>query len=694
MTYFIFCIHNHQPVGNFEEVIEDAFQKAYMPFLEKLFERPTIKFSLHTTGFLLEWLERVHPEYIEKMRAMVRRGQLEVMGGGYYEPVLAVIPAEDRAGQIRLMADNIERLFGARPRGIWLAERVWDPTLPADLHAAGVEYLVVDDYHFIKSGLRRDGLFGYYVTEELGKPVKVFPGSERLRYLIPFEEAGKFEEYMRGLEAGGQRRAAIFADDGEKFGVWPGTNKWVYDDGWIDSFLDKLEESSEWIKPVTFSEFIDAEEPLGRVYLPTTSYMEMGEWALPPEVSNDYTQLHEELKQRGAEGERILQYCQGGAWRNFFSKYPEADWMHKRMLLASMKLGRDAPAQALDHIYRAQANDAYWHGVFGGLYLPHLRFAVYEHILKAEAIVEETGRGSEVNIIVADINADTHEEVEVSGPELNLYISPRHGGSIFEIDFKPGAVNITNTLSRRYEGYHEKLKEAGAGAQDGGGAKSIHEAVVMKEEGLAERLAFDSVRRSSLRERFLPACADLDALAASRCGELGDFFDSEYSCEVRETGLTLTRDGLLSGRPFRVSKTLCFDKAGGFSAGYELTGEVDDSLKGVMMGVEFNICLPGCSGPACYLECDGSGVRHGLDRLGVDPGVESLVIVDEYSGVRVGFELNRPVTLWRYPVETVSLSEAGFERIYQGSSIVFLVPLEELTGLVDKFTITLKVESV
>jgi len=329
------------------------------------------------------------------------------------------------------------------------------------------------------------------------------------------------------------------------------------------------------------------------------------------------------------------------------------------MLLASMKLGKDAAPEALDHIYRAQANDAYWHGVFGGLYLPHLRFSVYEHILKAEAIVEEAGRGSEVNIIVADINADTYEEVEVSCSELNLYISPRHGGSIFEIDFKPKAVNITNTLSRWYEGYHEKLKAAGDNAEDGDGAKSIHGAVVMKEEGLAERLAFDNVRRSSLRERFLPAGADLDGLVASDCGELGDFFDNEYSCEVGDAALTLTRDGLLDGRPLRVSKMLCFDNAGGFSASYELTGELDDSLKGAVMG-----------------------------------GVESLVIADEYSKVRAGFELSRPVTLWRYPVETVSLSEAGFERNYQGSSIVFLVPIEELIGNSDKFTITLKVESI
>jgi len=703
MTYFILCIHNHQPVGNFDEVMEDAYKKAYLPFLDKLLERPAVKFSLHTTGFLLEWLERAHPEYIEKMRVMVDRGQLEVMGGGYYEPVLAVIPAEDRVGQIRLMADHIERLFNVRPRGIWLAERVWSPTLPRDLHLAGVEYVVVDDYHFIKSGIRQDDLYGYYVTEELGYPVKVFPGSERLRYLIPFDTAGKFEEHMQGLEDGGQRRVAIFADDGEKFGVWPGTAKWVYDDGWIDSFLDKLEECSQWIHPVTFSEIIDTQESLGRVYLPTTSYMEMGEWSLPPVVASDYAKLHEELKQRGAEGERILQYCTGGTWRNFFSKYPEADWMHKRMLLASMKLGKDASPEALDHIYRAQANDAYWHGVFGGLYLPHLRFAVYEHILKAEAAAEEAMHGADVNIIIADINADTHEDIEVSCSKLNIYISPRYGGSIYEIDYKPAAINISNTLSRWYEGYHEKLKAAGSETDGGDGVKSIHGAVVMKEEGLGDGLVFDKVRRSSLRERFLPKGTDLDGLVAASCGELDDFFDNEFTHEIGDRTLILARDGKLDGRPLRVTKTLTFgergkgsntDNAGGFSATYELKGDYDDSLDGVMMAVEFNLCLPGCAGPACFLEVTGSGIKHGLGQKGVDLDLESFILVDEYSKVRVGFELSRPATLWRYPVETVSLSEAGFERNYQGSSLVVLVPVKELINNYDKFTITLKVESI
>ena len=44
---------------------------------------------------------------------MARR-QIEIVGGGYYEPVLASLPERDRVGQLRRMADELERLFGRR----------------------------------------------------------------------------------------------------------------------------------------------------------------------------------------------------------------------------------------------------------------------------------------------------------------------------------------------------------------------------------------------------------------------------------------------------------------------------------------------------------------------------------------------------------------------------------------------------
>ncbi|MBI5453366.1 MAG: DUF1925 domain-containing protein, partial [Deltaproteobacteria bacterium] len=375
MTYFLFCIHNHQPVGNFDYVLEEAYEKSYWPFLQLISKYPSVKMSLHNSGYLIDWLIEKHPEYIELLKMMVGRGQVEIMGGGYYEPVLSVIPEEDRIGQIRMMSDKIEEVFGTRPRGIWLAERVWEPTLPTFIKKAGLEYLVVDDYHFIKAGLDKEDLGGYYITEDQGNVIKVFPGSEALRYLIPFRPNDAVVEHLKGLKGFLKKgNAAIYGDDGEKFGVWPGTHKWVFDDGWLESFLRSLEEKIDSVTIATFAEYIDREEPVGQVYLPTTSYMEMGEWSLPPDASKAYMKLVEDVRGWG-EGERVRRFLQGGIWRNFFSKYPESNWMHKRMLLASRAVGNapnlshEEKAIAETHLYKGQCNDPYWHGVFGGLYL-------------------------------------------------------------------------------------------------------------------------------------------------------------------------------------------------------------------------------------------------------------------------------------------------------------------------------------
>ncbi|HXI09662.1 MAG TPA: alpha-amylase/4-alpha-glucanotransferase domain-containing protein, partial [Thermodesulfobacteriota bacterium] len=439
MTNFVFCIHNHQPVGNFDEVLEQAYKDSYWPFLKALFNHPSIKITIHNSGFLLDWMIRNKPEYIELLKTMAASGQAEIMGGGHYEPILQVLPEKDRLGQIRLMSDRIEKVFKTRPRGIWLAERIWEPSLPTTLSKAGIEYLLVDDNHFIKSGLEREDLGGYYVTEDQGNVLKIFPGSEALRYLIPFQSIDNLDAHLKGLEGFLRKgNTAIYGDDGEKFGVWPGTRKWVFDDGWLERFFVKLEESLGWLRPVTMSSLVDSERPLGRIYLPTTSYMEMGEWSLPAEASKDYTELIDRLGS-WKDGETARRFLQGGTWRNFFSKYPESNWLHKRMLIVSRALEGSAPGEpAFDLLYRAQSNDAYWHGVFGGLYLPHLRTAAYKNIIEAESSIGGPGfLPGETAVSSGDVDADGSDEAVLRTRELNLFVAPSLGGSVVEIDFKP-----------------------------------------------------------------------------------------------------------------------------------------------------------------------------------------------------------------------------------------------------------------
>ena len=130
-------LHNHQPVGNFGFVFEECYQQSYGPMLDALERHPGVRLGLHYTGPLLDWFKAERPEVIERLRALVERNQVEVLGGGYYEPVLASLREDDRVGQLTKMADEIESRVGRRPGGAWLAERVWEPDVPKALAKAG-----------------------------------------------------------------------------------------------------------------------------------------------------------------------------------------------------------------------------------------------------------------------------------------------------------------------------------------------------------------------------------------------------------------------------------------------------------------------------------------------------------------------------------------------------------------------------
>ncbi len=106
------AIHNHQPVGNFGWVFADVYEAAYLPMVEALERHEGVRLSLHYTGALLDWLRAERPEFIDRLRALVARGQVELLGGGYYEPVLASLPERDRVGQLVRMADEVERISG------------------------------------------------------------------------------------------------------------------------------------------------------------------------------------------------------------------------------------------------------------------------------------------------------------------------------------------------------------------------------------------------------------------------------------------------------------------------------------------------------------------------------------------------------------------------------------------------------
>src|SRR5205823_370887 len=461
-------IHAHQPCGNFEHVLEKAYASSYLPFIEHLEKHPKVRLGLHYSGPLLTWIEKHRPEYFVRLKKLVQAGQVELVGGGFYEPILVSIRPEDQHEQIARLAAYLEKHFGKLPSGAWLAERVWEPQLPTALASANVAYTLVDDMHFLAAGFEPEELFGPYIAEDRGKAVWLYPGQKALRYLIPFGKVEDVIAYLRDAAAVHPCGVAAMGDDMEKFGVWPGTHEHCYKDGWLSAFFTALEENSDWLEVSTPGHYLESHAPLGRADLPTASYTEMMEWALPTRVRQRY---HEVLKEFGARPE-ILSFLRGGSWRGFFRKYPESNLLHKKMLRVSARIAaapvhRDGAkssnelVQARDLLLRAQCNDAYWHGIFGGIYAPHLRTDPWRNLIRAEAIADrETPGALAPRVELLDYDADGANELLFTSLEAQALVKPNDGGTIATLDFRPAAATLVNSILRRPEAYHTRLREA------------------------------------------------------------------------------------------------------------------------------------------------------------------------------------------------------------------------------------------
>ncbi len=705
----VLVFHNHQPFGNFDGVFEQAYEDSYRPFLDVLEQYPTLSIGLHTSGSLMEWLAERKPEYLDRLAGLVAAGRVEIVGGAFYEPILTMIPPRDRVGQISRYAEWLADRFATPVSGMWIPERVWEQSLTSDLAEAGVRYTILDDFHFKNAGLTEDQLHGYFITENDTKLVAVFPGSERLRYLIPFQAPEETIAYLRPIADQQPGSIVLFGDDGEKFGSWPGTKQHVYDNGWLRRFFDLLVENHSWLSVVTPTEALDQSPPLGKVYIPEGSYREMTEWALPASRLLEFEHLHHRLEQEG-RWQEVAPFVRGGYWRNFKVKYPETNEMYSRMQMVSRRLheaasentstrtyksngarnsngtvrtGRFSDQSSSDRhaliekarteLYRGQCNCAYWHGAFGGAYLPHLRNAVYQHLIAADNLLDSAegrglGDGDEpwVELNSEDYNFDARPEVRLASNRLVALVSPAQGGHLYELDVRSICHNLLATLTRREEAYHAKVRAGESAA--GGNVASIHDLVVFKQAGLDQRLHYDRHRRKSLVDHFFTNHATLGAVAAGEYEELGDFVSGPFEARLRRNPtrmqLQLTRDGSVAGRPVRITKGLTLE------AGQQ-TLEIAYLLEGlppnehVHFGVEFNFSgLPAGIDDRYFHDALGQS----LGQLGTQldlASVDSIALTDEWLGIDVELRSDAPMQLWTFPIETVSQSESGFELVHQ-----------------------------
>lgn len=696
MIKLVMVLHGHQPVGNFDHVFQMAYQKCYRPVLDLLNVYQGVKTGIHISGPLFEWIEKNQPDCMDVLGEMVDRGQIELLSGGFFEPLLASIPARDARGQILMMNNYITKHFGTRPEGLWLTERVWDACIPMLLKDTGLSYTVVDDTHFYYAGLKHDDIYGPYITEKEGNTLRLMATPMIMRYMIPFKLVEEVISHLKHQDDMG-RGVALYGDDIEKFGLWPGTHEWVLEKGWLDTFFSSLERNTEWLHTSLPGEFLSSTPPIDRIYLPQASYEEMTEWALPAERSYNLEKIIVSLKNE-ARWEEWRPFVRGGVWDNFLVKYEESNRMHKKMFFLSEKA--DDNDEARTYIWTGQCNCAYWHGVFGGLYLGHLRRAVHESLVKAQSSIMANS-GKKISLFKDDIDKDGFNEILIWNNEISIGIAPKKGGGIFELCHFPTALNLSDVLTRRREAYHYELGTVRPGdtlkEKENDGIPSIHD-ISQSGEELIKLLVYDKYDKISLLDHFLGEAATLQGYAVNDYPELGDFVQGEYNMEHdKETQnsalIRLSRKGVIGSAKLLLRKSISMQTGSDISIDYFFENKSRESVF-TRYGCEFNFNLYSDLDEDRYYLCRESGTARNVSDTGAEDNLTGFELVNKADNLTVIFEFSRHVTSWFYPIMTVSKSEEGFEYTYQGSSLLFHFPMNLKPGITEHFQMKISLKGL
>ncbi|MBP5603870.1 MAG: DUF1926 domain-containing protein [Treponema sp.] len=154
-----------------QDEYDRLYQSVYKPLIKFLYSHPSFKFSFSFTGPQLVYYKKKRNEFFTILKELVEREQIEILGGGYYAPVLPLLFPVDRNTQIDMLSTEIRQTIGKRPRGITMFADIWDSSMVNNLQTCGIEYTLLDSCSIPE----HKRTFLYYIMNNLGKSVEVFP---------------------------------------------------------------------------------------------------------------------------------------------------------------------------------------------------------------------------------------------------------------------------------------------------------------------------------------------------------------------------------------------------------------------------------------------------------------------------------------------------------------------------------------
>jgi alpha-amylase len=449
--------------GTTDDALSSIVEEVVAPLLRWL-ESPTARLAVHCSGQMLEWLDRNEPAMADRLAAMVHKGRMEWIGGGFYGPVLSVIPWRDAIGQLEMMSGYLERRTGARPLGAWLEHGAWAPRMAEILHTAGVQYAVIEPTALPTEDLALN-LHGQYVTEHVGKPLILFVNEPALGQAATSMSQQGFVDHLR----------ARLGDDGEDLTLtwlWHINGAHDVSSGrsmaWLVELLEVLQGQASWLTLSCLGRGLDRHVRRARVHPQATGGTEQP----------------------------------GSGWHHWLSLHGLADRMHKRMVEVSLRFAalervlRNQGWRAMSKLsrprralYMAQTAFGYMGGSRGGVHWPAHRDAIYRNLIESEIEADGLvrGEGEFLETGLKDLFADLETAIVLRNRRVRAVLRPHLGGVVACLEHLPSHCALLNVLSHRFESWHERWSQSA-----GPGAKTLQ---------------YDGHERAGLHDRMLPSGA-------------------------------------------------------------------------------------------------------------------------------------------------------------------------------------------
>ena len=448
-------LHCGLPLGTPKLRLEQAIDGPLCALLDALQTRPRLHLGLHLGGHILDYLLRRRSERLVQLVGLVQSGQVELIGGGYYDPILSALPKRSAQAQL----DRTDQFFDEQLRlklvGAWLPEQVFEPSLVPLLAESGYDYVLVPCDPIDAAGVN---------TEELDRPLRLEQGGAQLFGLAA--ERGDEQQLVRRLDGWISKAQA-----GRKLLVWNGDLLALSPDrqampkgAQIERFLSDLD-------AVSFFEFelpkhVAASEPGPLVYPGLGSHRSMGTWSLPVQAGRRRARILESAAKKG--GREGLPLLAGGRWSSFLARYFEAGQMHSRALrladrIESAQLPSSWRERMWTSLLQAQGHEAFQHGDRSGIYNPILRQAVHGRLRDLEDYLdhlEAAAQGdpkqlNEIRKRSRELLPDGTQAIVLSGTRGHWTVCPEYGGALVGLELPGLPWDLVHSMSRYPESYDD-----------------------------------------------------------------------------------------------------------------------------------------------------------------------------------------------------------------------------------------------